>query len=354
MNRGFQGLGIRLLSCDPADDFIGLARFAEEYGFASFWVTEFYHFLGMFALLGAVAQATKRISLVTTVANPFTRHPCLIAMEMAALDELSHQRAILTLGVGRRYIVHRHGTPDTQPMKGATAVRESVQIIRGMFAGKVGTFEGKVFTARDVPFRPLHKSIPIYIAGINPKMLELAGEVADGLSLTPLGTPSYIRYALEQAKRGASKANRDPSAVHITQGVLISVSDDYDAAMASAKSKVAFLVAGAARDLGSEEILLRYAGVKEDEVNAIVNAYEKGGINAAIPEVSDNVAKTFLAVGDPRSCTEHLKERVDAGVESLSVINVSPTIDSALPFRKTNSWRLISDHILPELRDAVK
>jgi 5,10-methylenetetrahydromethanopterin reductase len=343
------GLGIRIVSCDPADDFITLATFAEKYGFASFWVSEYYHYKGMFTLMGAVAQATSKIPIGTTVVSPYTRHPCVIAMEMSALDELSNRRATLSLGLGRRYALYRHGMAE-EDIKGLTAVRESLQIIKGLFAGQIGNFEGKVFKARNVPFRSLHKNIPVYVAGIKPRMLRLAGELGDGISLTPVGPPNYIKFALEEVKKGAAKAKRDVSKIDVAQGVMISVSDDYDDAMASARRTVAHVMAGGGRDLGTEEIILEHEGVKQDEVDDIAKAYKKGGVEEAARELSEDTVRIFIIVGDPQACVKGIKERIDLGVEKLAVRNVSPMQRGNHPIEKANSWRLISDYILPELQ----
>src|SRR5262249_45294191 len=128
-----------------AHDYVIQAQAAERLGLNSFWVPEDYAFPGAFSSCAAIAVATNHIKIGTGVINPFTRHPVLIAMELAALDQLSNGRAILGLGASiRLWIEEQMGIRYDKPL---AALREAVAIIRGLFAAEQLKYRGRAFTA---------------------------------------------------------------------------------------------------------------------------------------------------------------------------------------------------------------
>ena len=128
-----------------ARDYVAQAQAAEHLGFHSFWVPEDYVFPGAFSSGAAIATATSRIKIGTGVINPHTRHPVLIAMELAALDQLSGGRAILGLGASLRlWIEEQMGIGYA---KSLSALRDAVTIIRRLLAGEEVDYQGRVFRA---------------------------------------------------------------------------------------------------------------------------------------------------------------------------------------------------------------
>jgi 5,10-methylenetetrahydromethanopterin reductase len=180
------------------------AQLAEELGFDDFWYCQDLMKRDAWVALTAVASATQRIRIGTCIVNPFSSSPAEIAMAAASLQEYSAGRFVLGIGPGDPPYLHWIGQAQAQPRSGLAA---AVQILRRLLAGEpVGAtaapFANWDHTAKlrfDLPSQP----VPIYIGGQGPRVLELAGEVADG------ALPILFR-----PKRSALCANGSPLERH--------------------------------------------------------------------------------------------------------------------------------------------
>src|SRR5437764_7241666 len=179
----FPGISLVTSSGGPPE-LAEAARLAEEAGFASVWATESYDRSATVAL-AAMAQATSTIELGSAIAYAFARTPLVTAAEARDLDELSGGRLTLGLGTGtRRMQQDWHGLDGEHP---ATRMEELVPLLRRLWRLHEGPIEhdGRFYrlhvrpTAAVAP--PLRTEIPVYIAGVNPRMIEAAGRVGDGL-----------------------------------------------------------------------------------------------------------------------------------------------------------------------------
>jgi 5,10-methylenetetrahydromethanopterin reductase len=191
-----------------ARDFITAARLAEEVGFGTFWVPEDPLFPGAFATAAAIAAKTKKIKVGIGVLNPWTRHPVQTAMELAALDDISEGRAVLGLGASIKiWIEGQLGIPYVRP---AAALKETLQIINGLFRGDQLTHTGRVFKASPVraAFRSPRDHIPIHLGVMTSRTLALAGEAADGVLLNSVVAAPVISESCEQIRRGAEGVAR--------------------------------------------------------------------------------------------------------------------------------------------------
>ena len=205
---GRPGLALRLDgTIDPARS-AALAAAAEEAGFRTIWFAENPFQRGVLPAASASAVATGSIAIGIGVFNPFNRHPSLMAMEIAALDELAGGRAILGIGVGVPPVIDRFA-PFRRPV---AAMRDAVAILRGMLAGETVTHAGTVFSADAVSlgFAPPRRDIPIQIAAMGPRMLRLAGEIGDGVLISNMCPPGYTAHAAALAAEGAASAGRAP------------------------------------------------------------------------------------------------------------------------------------------------
>lgn len=209
---------------------VALARRAEELGYESLWVT---HGLARdaFLVLGAYGAATHRIGLGSGVIPIYPRHPVAMAQAALTLSELTGGRFRLGLGVSHRpSMTDMLGLDLVEPL---AVMREYVGVLRGAL-GEGAAWEGKHFRVRwslAVPRRP--PSPPIYLAALSPRMLELAGELADGvvLWLTP---PAYVRQvALPALERGRRRAGRGLEGFEIVAAVPAAVTGDREAALAA-------------------------------------------------------------------------------------------------------------------------
>ncbi|MDG6975340.1 MAG: TIGR03617 family F420-dependent LLM class oxidoreductase [Nitrososphaerota archaeon] len=191
-----------------------LSKKAEEYGFDCFWVNETKH--DPFVQLSLAAQSTRRISLGTSIALAFTRSPTTLAYTAWDLQSLSAGRLILGLGSQvKGHIERRFGMKWDAP---APKMRDEVLAMKAVWEswqeGKTLGYHGRYFrldlmTPFFSPGPVEHPEIPIYVAGVNPGMCRVAGEVAEGLHVHPLHTVRYLTEVVRPAlEAGAAKAGR--------------------------------------------------------------------------------------------------------------------------------------------------
>ncbi len=182
-------------------------RLADSLGYDSVWLGEAWGY-ELFTSLADLAPVTTRMKLGAGVANIFSRSPALIATTAATLDERSGGRMVLGLGSsGPQVVEHWHGVPFTRPLQ---RTREYVQIINAILRREPLNFEGEIFSLErgfTIRFTPVRDHIPIYLAPLGPKNIELAGEVADGI--LPVYWPARDYPDLRaQLDAGSAKAGR--------------------------------------------------------------------------------------------------------------------------------------------------
>lgn len=223
-----------LLSGDlSTSEVIDLAQRMEDLGFSDLYHADERFSRDVYTLLGPVASATSRLRLGPLTADPFSRHPAVQAMAIATLAELSGGRAVLgfgpgssglqTLGIERKQVLSR--------------VREAVGLIRLLLTSQENfTFEGSFFqfTNDRMLFGPI-PHVPVVIGTRGPRMLELAGEIADGVNIGGYGSPSTIKWALDHVDDGLRRAGRTPDDVRVIVHTYASVHDDRNVALDAAR-----------------------------------------------------------------------------------------------------------------------
>src|SRR5436190_13055893 len=170
-------VGITTMASEPPDRFRALAGLVEDSGFDELWVCDSsLHARDVYAYLALVATTTTRLRFGPNCTHPYTRHPGVTVNAMATLHELSGGRAMLAIGAGDRPVTelgHR-----TAPV---SVVREVIDSARALLAGGTVDRHGAVVLRHaHLPFA-LPSPLPIYVSASGPKMLELAGETADGV-----------------------------------------------------------------------------------------------------------------------------------------------------------------------------
>ncbi len=289
---------------------VALARRAEQLGFGTFWVPEDPFYRGAFTLGSAVACGTSTIKIGLGVVNPYMRHPSLTAMEFAALDEVSDGRAILGIGAGLKdWIEGRLKIPYTRP---TTAMRESIEIVRRLFRGEELTYAGKVFQTERIKlsFKPRRTEIPIHLGVIGPKNCEMTGEVADGLLLSVMSSPAYVKFAMDHVRRGLEKSGRDARDFPAGAYILSSISEDERAARDRLRPLVAFFISLMAPQPNTP--IFAAAGLPADTIRAFGESFARGKV--PVDMVTDEMLDTFTIAGSPARCRENLSRLIEAGM----------------------------------------
>jgi len=223
----------RLAAFSPAvrtlEESIERARIVERYGYDSLWTTQLPTARDASLVLAAYASATQRVKLGTGVLPIYTRHPTATVQMAATLDELSGGRFVLGVGVSHRVTVEgMWGLRLESPVE---AMREYLTIVRTSLRDGACSFEGKHFTARWSYLGPRREDMPIMISALNPRMLELAGELADGVVLY-MCAPGYIKeHVIPHLRTGRERADKSMDGFEIVAAVDACVTSDRDAAL---------------------------------------------------------------------------------------------------------------------------
>jgi 5,10-methylenetetrahydromethanopterin reductase len=287
---------------------IEYARMAEELGYGTCWVPEDYFFRGAFTIASALACSTRKIRIGLGVVNPFTRHPALLAMEFAALTELAPARTVLGIGAGVSAWINQMHLGCATPGR---AIREAVDIVRGITRGEQVTYPGKVFQTDKIglSFKPPQPEIPIYLGVLGPKNLAMAGRIADGVLLSAMTSPAYARFAVENIRTGAQAAGRSDK-MEVGAFVLASVSENEDEAREAVKPLLAGLISLMASQ--PEMPMFAVAGMDPGEIRRFGEVYAGGELPVRL--VTDDIIDTFAIAGGPDRCRDGLSKLVEAGV----------------------------------------
>ena len=185
-----------------------------------------------YTFMTLMAVHTKKLKLGFAIESEYLRHPIVHANSTAVLDEVSNGRAVLGIGPGDKHALQVVGENRLHPLG---HIKESVHIIRKLLEGEAVTFEGEFFHINgfklDNP--PKHK-VPIYVGARGPKMLELAGQIGDGVVLDFVH-PKDIGWAMGLVKKGAEKVGRDIEQIDIVPYVNTGLSNDAKAAKNASK-----------------------------------------------------------------------------------------------------------------------
>ena len=284
---------------------------AEAAGFESLWVTERYFHEETFSLLGFLAGVTQNIKLGVGVANPYTRHPALLAMAAATLDRISGGRFLLGLGRSDEFVIQgRMGMPYHEPRATLT---DAVAIIRQLLSGdSVTSTQGK-FRLRDagLAVQPVQEKLPIYLAAIGPRALRLAGAAADGVLLNAYTPPAYASYAVQEVRKAAAEAGRDPESVDIACMLVVRLTDDPSRIWPELKQRLVRLLAEP--EVG--EILLEKGGFDPSILAPLRASADKDEGKGALHLITDEMVESFYLVGPAAHCRERIARYRQAGVD---------------------------------------
>jgi alkanesulfonate monooxygenase SsuD/methylene tetrahydromethanopterin reductase-like flavin-dependent oxidoreductase (luciferase family) len=220
-------IGVVFGSLTPPEELARGAALAERLGFSELWFSEDCFFTGGLSGLTQLLASTSAIPAGLGLASVVTRHPAILAMELAGLTRMHPGRVKAAVGLGNRQWLAQMGLLPQRPL---STVLETYDTVRRLLAG--GTVPDDIqlsFPPKDIP--------PLWIGAVNEKALRAAGATADGVLLSVLSGPTYIRWAREQVAIGAAAANRDVPP--ITAFVLASVGEEA-AAQNAVKGAVEF------------------------------------------------------------------------------------------------------------------
>ena len=304
------------------EEVLQCTEIASKTGIDSIWIPETW---GMenFSMLGAVANNTKTQKIGSSIINIYSRSPSTIAMGSATIDTLSNGRLILGLGTSSVPIVEDfHGQKFENPVQ---RMREYVEIIRLSLMKKQINYSGKIFDLKNFTLliEPKRKSIPIYLAAINEKMVNLCWEIGDGVIF-------YLR-PIDEMKETISKMQSQKN-IDVACQIITCISNDSEEAIQRAKKTVAFYISVGKiyRDFLSNN------GFK-NEVSNIFEEFKKSGFKFNHELVTDSMLNSLCISGSPEEAKIQLEKFRNAGID-LPIIQFNPignTIESFSLLKKT-------------------
>ena len=301
---------------------VELSRQAEQAGLDSVWMADGYYARDVMVSLGAIGAATSRVTLGTCILNPFTRHPAVLAMGFATLDEVTGGRAIVGIGAGARHHVESHmGYDASRPL---TAVREAVDVMEKMAAGEELEYDGRVIKARGARLMVRGaRQLPIYIGAVGPKMCRLAGARGAGVFVSHTA-PDVVRANVKLVAEGAESAGRDPRDVDIACTLIMAVGESEEAAARIVAPLLALML------LAPEgERILEGNGFDPALAQRVRDGYAAGGLRQATPIVTPDLIETLTIAGTVDRCREKLQELVNAGITHPVVSMLGPAPEGA-------------------------
>ena len=300
----------------PPADFVAIAQEAEARGYHTAWTGEVSGW-DAFTVMTMIAARTARIHVASAVVPVQTRTPVVLGMSAAALAHFAPGRVALGLGLSSRIIVEQwHGLSFSPAL---AQIREAVQIIRMVASGERVNFDGTFYRLKNFRLTAPPPSPPprVVLAALGPEMLELAGEIADGVVLNWI-PPERVPASIEHLKSGATRAGRTLKGFEIAAFIRTCVTDDAAAARATL-----------ARDITGYAIVDVYASFFRGagfaaEVDAVNAAWKAGDRTGAVGHVSPRVLDGLGVVGSEAACRERMAAFARAGVTMPVVLPFTP------------------------------
>jgi 5,10-methylenetetrahydromethanopterin reductase len=296
-----------------------MVKYAEERGFAEVWQADTRLARDCTVLMTAFLAHTRRIRAGSGILPIWTRNPGVIAATWSTMWELAGQadgrgRVMLGLGAWWEPIASRVGVKLERPLQ---AMREYVEACRQLFTMEEVTYQGDFVhldrVKLDVAFGDTApRDIPIYIGATGPKMLELGGEIGDGVLLNYVVSVDYIREAVELVRKGAARAGKTLDDVDRPELLVCSLSDDDpQAAIMEGKALVAYY-------LGTEPHIMKASRVDEDLIRRVQEFVgwpaTEADYRRAAQLIPDDVVRNLMAVGTTQQCRDKVAEYIEAGV----------------------------------------
>jgi len=263
-----------------------------------------------FSMLGMASKENNFSKIGSSIINIYSRSPSLIAMGAVTIDTVSNKRLVLGLGTSTKPLIEDfHGDKFEKPVK---RMKEYVEIIRLILTGKIINYSGEIFSLKDFSLlvKPPRNTIPIYLAAVNQKMVELAWEIADGVIF-------YLRPKNEIKSTLVRMQNEKK--IDASLQIITCVNEDSEKAIIRAKKTLAFYVS-----VGKIYRKFLASHGFENETKNIFEEYEKNGLQNNYELVPESMVSELCIAGTQDECRIQLKQFRETGID-LPIIQFNPT-----------------------------
>lgn len=316
-------VGVVFGSLTPPEKLTQGASLAEELGFGELWFSEDCFFTGGISGLTQLLAATSKLPAGLGLASVMTRHPAVLAMELAGLARMHPGRSRAAIGLGNRHWLHQMGLMPERPL---TAVTQTFESLRALLAGDVVDRHTVVSEFNGIRLEyPPEQPPELWIGAVNSRALTAAAAMADGVLLSVLAGPTYISWAAEQV---AAAGVKPP----VTAFVLAAVNDDSQLARDAVRDAVGFFL-----QAESESALVGRSAYG----TAIRNRIEKLAPDETLL-VEDEWIDEFAVAGDAATVTTRIKNLLTAGADSVALWLFPP-------HQLTEQLKLFATDVLPAI-----
>ena len=280
----------------PVADIVPYAKSAEEHGFDTLWIWATWFSTDAFISLALAAANTTKIKLANGVAATPVRHPSMLVSSVSTLDNFSGGRAMCGIGCGGQATVGRLGMRKARMAE----FRKALQTMKTLFKGEEIKEDGALYKVDSV-----RRAAPIYTASWGPKMLEISGQLADGVVIMAPDHKDVLKIKVDRIRNAAVDAGRDPSEVKIVFGITCDYADDPKPIIDNFKSLAVHYIQ---RTGYEEEYPADYRALLDkvrEEVPLIAFPATEAPRWELIP---DEFVKYHLTVGTQAECLKHIKD----------------------------------------------
>jgi 5,10-methylenetetrahydromethanopterin reductase len=274
------------------------SKYAEVKGFEAVWQAESRLVREATVPMAAFASVTTTLKVGSGVVDCWSRNPARLAATFSTLDDLAPGRVILGIGAWWDPLAQKVGISRAKPLR---AMREIVTAVRALLNNETVTFNGEFVQLDGVELDYVYqerraKDVPIYIGATGMQMMELTGEIADGVVLNYLVSPEYNQKAMEALSIGADRVGRSVDSIDRPQLVVCSVHEDRKTALDMARQMVT-------QYLGQQPHIMKASGVPQsilDKVGSVLTwpaTHEQ--VVAASKHVPDEIVQMLTASGTP-------------------------------------------------------
>jgi 5,10-methylenetetrahydromethanopterin reductase len=318
-------LALYLQDAHPMGEAIEHTRYAESQGFEAVWQADSRLVREAGVAMAAFGATTSTIKIGSGVIDIWTRNPARLASLFSTLDDLAPGRIICGLGAWWDPLAAKVGIRRARPL---LAMREIVTAVRALLNNETVTMHGTFVQLDGVELDYVHqerrpKAVPIYIGATGMQMMELTGQIADGVVLNYLVSPDYNRQALEHLAIGAERAGRSLHEIDRPQLIVCSVSDDRQAALDGARLLVT-------QYLGQQPHIMKASGVPQSLLDAVGQVLTWPATHeqvvAAAKLVPDEIVQMICAAGTPDECRTKVAEYLATGCTCPILYPLGPDV----------------------------
>ncbi len=288
-------------------EMIELARKADASGMDSIWMSDHLCFRDSLTTSMALLGSTGKIKVAPAPMSPYSRHPIISAMSIATMEEFAPGRVIACPGTGNAAALKEAGIDSPRPLQ---TMREYVEVLRRFLSGETVHFRGERLEINGakmgfVPSTP----IQMYITAVRSRMLQLGGEIGDGVLLSAGCAPAYIARCVAEIKKGAERAGKSLAGCDVAGFITTAVAEDPREAIDASKMFLAYIF----RNIHHAENIRLGGGAVDQE--ALAGAVGKRDWAAAKKLISDEVVFAHSISGTAAECRRRLEEFISGGLK---------------------------------------